>query len=164
MQGNATIGIGPRRPVLQVSLDGQTDVGELTAYLMMTPGKELNLKLRIALGGGYHTVMQTCLLGTLTRFSIGVRTVLLLVTKQKIGQILFLGGQIAFSSSFAIGSPYVLDNTPIGLVDLTIREHPVETFKRLAGLGKKDYPCGGTIQPMGDAHEDIARLGITLLD
>ena len=165
MKGDATIGIGTRRAVLQVALDGQTDVGELTTYLMVTPRKELNLKQRIAVGGGYHTIMQTRLLGTLTRFTVGVGTVLLLVADQIIGQVLFLRRQIdSRSCRIFTRSPDVLDDAPIGLVDFTTRKHPVETFESFAGLGKKDDPGSGTIQPMGDTQKDIARLGVTLLD
>ena len=39
----------------------------------------------------HHTVMQTRLLGPLTRFAVSVGTVLLLVADQIIGQVLFLG-------------------------------------------------------------------------
>ena len=43
MQRDAAIRIGARGTILQVSLDGQTDVGQLAPDLMMTTRKKLNL-------------------------------------------------------------------------------------------------------------------------
>ena len=49
-------------------------------------------------------------------------------------------------------------------MNLATRKHPVKALECLAGLGKKNYTGSGTIQPMGDAEENVAGLSVTLFD
>ena len=165
MQGDASIGIGPRSAILQVALDGKADVGQLAPDLMMATRKKLNLKQGISLGGCLDTIMKPRLLRPRTGRIVGKRTIQFLVTDQIIRQILFLGWKVCgVCAQFGISTPNILDNAPVGLVHLATCKHTVESFERLASLSEKDHPSGGAVQSVSDTQKDIARLGIALLD
>ena len=71
MQGDASIRVGARCAILQVSLDRQTDVGQLASNLMMATRKKLNLKQGISFGGRLDTIMKPRLLRTWTGRIVG---------------------------------------------------------------------------------------------
>ena len=58
MEADAAIRIGPRRPVLQISLYMDTDGRELRPYLMMPSRMEIDLKQMILIRGCEEAVRQ----------------------------------------------------------------------------------------------------------
>lgn len=177
VERDAAVGITARRTVLQVALDGQADVAELASDLMVAARKELHFEQGVTLGRGDDAVVQTCLLALLLRGVahgigqrvVGVAAVLLFVAHNPMRQVGLDENAIGHKTRVAaivvtLHRPRNRHDGPIGLVDLSVGEHPVHALQCLARLGKDDRARGGAVEAVRHAQKDIARLLVALLD
>ena len=58
----------------------------------------------------------------------------------------------------------VLDHGEIGLLELAVEHQTGHAGECLAGLGKDYHTAHGTVQPMNDTTEDIARFVVAHLE
>ena len=150
VEADAAIGVATVEAILEVTLDGTADLGKLTADLMMTACLQVHLHQMIVGEAAEQTVVEDGLLAAGTLTVVGIRLVLLFVADEPV-----LEGALLLRRT-------VLDDGPVGLVDLSVAEHLVEPLQGLAGLGEHHDAAGGTIETMHDADEGVARLVILL--
>ena len=150
-QADASIGVGSRRAILQVALDGATDMSQLRADLMVASREQVDFEQHVAVATPDDLVAQHSLLAARHLVVVGIGLVLSLVAHQPVGQQSLRFGRL------------MLDDGPVGLVDLTLAKQIVEAAQRLRGLGKDDQSGHGAVQAVDHTEKDVARLLIFLL-
>ena len=161
-QRDAAIGVGTWGSVLKVTLDGTTHRCQLTTDLMVTACHKMDFKECVVVGVGEGTVFQDGFLGVWLLRWIGVGFVLLFVADEPVLQrvpLTIVAELFTFHSYL-----FTSHNRPIGLVDLALGKHLVQTREGFRGACEDDQSADGTIQAMYDAEEHGPRLRVLLLD
>ena len=151
-EADAAIGVAALGTILEVAADGQADMGELTANLMVSPRVEIYFEEGVVVVGSDGTEVEQSLLGVGLLAVVGIRLVLLLVSQEVVLQ---MGGLADGRRRY---------DGPIGLTYLIGAEHLVESCQGLAGASKDDDAAHRAVEPMNDTKEDGARLGVGFLD
>lgn len=154
MQAYATVRIGTRCTVFEITFDDTAHAGQLATYLVMAAGQQLDLKQVISVGAAQVAPVQLGELGLAAGFRslYDKGLVHLLVPLHPIFEMAGLGGGPVTAES------------PISFMDIGTAEHLRESFESLAGLGEHGDATHWPVQTVRDAHEHLARLGITLSD
>ena len=152
MERDTAVGVGAFGTILQIALDRRPHLGQLAAYLVVTPRFQIHLEQRIAVAVSQHTIVEHRPFGPRPLPVIGHRLVALLVAHQVVHQFaaLLLGG--------------MLHDSPILLFHLAVAEHLVQPGQCLARFGKDHHTAHGAVEAMSYPHEDIARLVVLLLE
>ena len=148
MEGDAAVGVGPGRTVLEIALDGAADVCELAADLVMPSGHEFHLDEMVALRAFQVHVSELRLLGFMSRPFCDEGFVQFLVAGHPVGK----EGRCGFGLAAA--------ESPVGLVDVSVPEHRIQAFQGFGGLCEEDESAYRTVQAVGDAHEYLSRLPV----
>lgn len=166
VERDASVWVAARGTVLQVTLDRHTDVRELAANLVMTTCEELNLKEGIPVGGRDDGVAKFGFLGIAARSVIGITAVGLLVAGKPVGEVFAEAFDVARARNRidVLNQILATYDSPIGLVNVAICKHAIQSLKGFAGLGKDDNACRRSVQSVGNAHKNIPGLLVAVLD
>ena len=154
MERDAAIGVGAWGSILEISFDGAAHVGKLAPDLVMTTRVELNFEQMIAaLGGGKKCIIQR------GKLCLGVRGVGSDEAFVKLG----IAEKIILQMARRTGG-CLRYNSTIDLAKIALFDELIHAAECLAGFSKEDHPADGTVQSMNNTAENVAGLGITLLD
>lgn len=151
-QRDAAVGVAALVAVLEVAADGAAYGGELDAYLVLAAGEELDFEEAVAVALGYECVAQAGFLGAGARRGGGVAFVVAL-----------RGGDVVGELGLRLGRHSAGDG-PVALVDGAGAEHLVEARQGLGCLGENHNAADGAVEAMAHADEDVAGLGVFLLE
>ena len=146
LQADATVGVAALGSVLEVALDGAANGGELAADLMLAAGDEVHFEQMVAVGAGQQSVVEHSFHRSLARMQAGVGFV-----------VLFHAGEPVGECGAVVRRP-VLDDGPVGFVDLTAAEELVHASEPLAGACQHHQPAGGPVDAVREAAEHVAGL------
>ena len=152
VERDAAVGVGARRTVLEVALDGAADVGELTTDLVVAAGEEFDFHQVVPLGALQVRVLEFRFL----RLSPGA------LGDKGFVKLLVAGHPVCEKGRFR--RRLAAAQRPIGLMDLPRTEHRIQPLQGLGRLGEKDKPAHGTVKAVRDAHEHLAGLAVPLGD
>lgn len=138
--------------IFEVAPDRAADACELGANLVVATCEDLDFEEVEPFGAGDEAVGRYGLLVACSWADGYERAVLILVLADKVAECAFE----------LLGS--VLGDGPIDLAYLLLREHLVEACEGFAGASEEDDTADGAVYAVNDAHEDVAGLGIFLLD
>ena len=153
VQADASVGIGPRRPVFQVSLDRAADVRELAADLVVAAGEQHDLHEAIPFGAADEPVTEPCQFGV-PAFPGGADETLVDA---------FVAPHPVFEQSFRFARLRA-DQGPVGLSDGALAEQGGHPLQGLGGLGQHDDAADRPVQPVGEAHEHLPGLAVPFGD
>ena len=152
LEADAAVRIGAGRAVFQVALDGAADMGELATDLVMPAGQEPDGEQVVTFRASEIAVFETCELCFSGRLPHDVGFVLRLVA----GHPVLEEGLRFLRLPAAEGK--------VGLVDRARTEEFRQALERLACLCKEADAADGTVQAVGDAHEDFSGFPVALRD
>lgn len=166
VERDASVWIAARGAVLEVTLDRHTDVRELATNLVMTTCEELNLKEGIPVGGRDDGVVELCLLSVIALGVVCIAAVGLLVAGKPVGEVFAEAFDVARARNRVdvLNQILATHDSPVGLVNVAICKHAIQSLKGFAGLGKDDNTSRRAIQSVGNTHKNIPGLLVAVLD
>ena len=114
-EGDAAVGVAALGAILEVTLDGAADFGELATDLVVAPCLEIHLDEIVVVGMADDFVVEDGFLAVGHLMIVGIRLVLLLIAHEPMGQRTFRLRR------------HVLDNRPILLLHFTVCKHGIES-------------------------------------
>ena len=139
MERDGAVGVAALGTIFEVALDGASDVGQLAANLMVTPGVKVDVEEVItARGDRYLAVFEACQLGIGSCGAEDIALVALLILDEP---VLESAGRLGRS---------VLDHRPIVLLELTGTHFLHHAAQGLGGLGQQDDTRHRTVKTVDD--------------
>lgn len=164
MQTDGPIPIGPSGTILDVSFYRTSYGRKLAAYLMVPSGKKHNFQKGVMVQFLYYAVKQPGLLVSCRRSALSLERIGLVVFFIAIKIIAELHPSVLYGHTVRHPVQRCLYQSPVGLVDISFAEHLVDPFQPLAGLGEEHGSANGAVQTVGNSHEHLACLAVSLGD